>query len=75
MSKKTNLPAYRVKFCPVIGTDDTGSDKLGSAIEIGALWPRKDAKKGFIQKLSIVPANLNDGVLLIMPVETDGGAQ
>lgn len=67
MSNTKTQPLYRAKFCAVTGTDEKGKDQLGHAVEIGAVWPRKDAGKGAILKLHIVPQNLDRGVILLHP--------
>ncbi len=69
MSTK-NQPLYRAKFCAVIGTDENGKDKLGRSVEIGAVWERREAGKGAILKLDIVPEGLRDGVLFLHPVNS-----
>ena len=46
MSNAKQRPIYRPKFCRVIGTDEAGKDKLGRAVEIGAVWARREAGKG-----------------------------
>ncbi len=74
MSKSKNQPLYRAKFCPVIGTKEDGKDKLGRAVEIGAVWPRREASKGAIVKLDIVPQDFTNGVLFLDPVEKGGYA-
>ncbi|MEO1555870.1 MAG: hypothetical protein AAFS01_05530 [Pseudomonadota bacterium] len=69
MTNKTQ-PLYRAKFCPIVGTDETGKDQLGRAIEIGAVWQRPDASKGAILKFDLVPADIQGGVLLLQPIDT-----
>jgi len=68
MEKKK--PTHRVSFSRIIGTDDQGNDKLGSAREIGAIWPR-DNGKGGILRLDHIPVELtqHQGVVFI----TDAG--
>lgn len=67
MSKK---PTHRVSFARIIGTDDEGKDKLGSAREIGTIWPR-DNGKGGILRLDHVPVELtrHQGVLFVSEAE------
>ncbi|MEO1149918.1 MAG: hypothetical protein AAFW83_02915 [Pseudomonadota bacterium] len=64
-------PTHRVSFCRIIGKHENGTDKLGSAREIGAVWDRKGDKKGGILKLDHIPVELtrHEGVLFIVPVE------
>lgn len=68
MSESKNQPLYRAKFCAVIGTDEAGKDKLSRAVEIGAVWSRREASKGAILKLDIVPQDFAKGVLFLEPV-------
>ena len=44
-------PTHRVSFARIIGTDETGADRLGAAREIGAIWPRSGDKEGGILRL------------------------
>lgn len=69
MSNAKQKPIYRAKFCRIIGTDEAGKDKLGKAVEIGAVWARREAGKGAIIKLDIVPQDFANGVLFLDPVE------
>mgnify|MGYP001373809582 CR=1 FL=1 len=64
MEKKN--PTHRVSFARIIGTDDQGKDKLGSAREIGAIWSR-DNGKGGILRLDHIPVELtrHQGVIFI----------
>ena len=71
MTEAKNLPLYRAKFCTVIGQDEAGKDKLSRAIEIGAVFSRKDPSKGAILKLDIVPQDLQRGVLFLDPVQSE----
>jgi hypothetical protein len=65
---RTNLPLYRLGFAPRTGVAANGQPTLGYPVEIGAVFSRKDAEKGLIAKFSIIPADLKDGVMLLMPV-------
>ncbi|MBU1211957.1 MAG: hypothetical protein KJ587_11870 [Alphaproteobacteria bacterium] len=71
MSNAKQKPIYRAKFCRIIGTDEAGKDKLGRTIEIGAVWSRREAGKGAILKLDIVPQDFTNGVLFLDPVEAE----
>ena len=64
MTKKQ--PTHRVSFSRIIGTDDQGNDKLGSAREIGAIWPRGEGKGGIL-RLDHIPVELTryQGVIFI----------
>jgi|GEM_PF-5881856 len=64
-------PAYRLGFAPRTGTDNNGHSVLGYPIEIGAVFNRLDAEKGMIAKFQIVPTDLKDGVLFLMPLKQD----
>ncbi|MEO1603553.1 MAG: hypothetical protein AAFU49_24460 [Pseudomonadota bacterium] len=68
MTTQTNKPIYRAKFARVIGTDENGKDRLSRVVEIGAVWARREAEKGAILKLDIVPQDLSNGVLFLDPV-------
>lgn len=70
-NSKNKLPLYRVHFASIIGTDENGKDKLGNSVEIGAVWQRKQADKGAILKLNVVPQNMSEGVVFLHPVETN----
>ncbi len=67
---RANLPLYRLGFAPRTGVAANGQPTLGYPVEIGAVFSRKDAEKGLIAKFSIIPADLKDGVMLLMPVRT-----
>lgn len=71
VSTVKSRPTHRVTFARITGQDENGNDVLGPAREIGAIWPRKNGKKGGIQKLDHVPAELalHQGVLFILPVD------
>jgi len=66
-----NKPTHRVSFSRIIGQNEDGSDKLGSAREIGAIWKRKEGKKGGILQLDHIPMELTQrqGVLFVLPLE------
>lgn len=68
---QTSKPTHRVSFSRVIGNNPDGTNKLGSAREIGAVWARKGDKKGGIIQLDHIPVELtrHQGVLFIVPVE------
>ena len=74
MSNSKNQPLYRVKFCTVIGQDENGKDKLSRAVELGAVWPRRDASKGAVLRLDIEPKDIRAGVVFLDPVEQGGYA-
>lgn len=67
---KSAQPAWRLGFAPRTGTDRNGQPTLGYPVEIGAVFPRRDADKGYVAKFAMIPADLKDGVLLLMPVTT-----
>ncbi|MCF6292980.1 MAG: hypothetical protein L3J04_06255 [Robiginitomaculum sp.] len=64
-------PTHRITFARIIGKDKNGNNKPGLAREIGAIWPRKNGKKGGILKLDHVPAELalHQGVIFTLPVD------
>lgn len=72
-SARKTRPTHRVSFARILGQDENGQDILGPAREIGAIWPRKSGKKGGIQKLDHIPAELtqHQGVIFILPVESE----
>lgn len=73
MTKQTahesKKPAYRLGFAPRTGTDNNGQPTIGYPVEIGAVFPRREAEKGMIAKFNIVPTDLKDGVLFLMPIK------
>ena len=68
---KNDGPTHRISFARILGQDEHGKDILGPAREIGAIWPRKNNKKGGILKLDHIPTELtqHQGVLFVLPVE------
>lgn len=62
-------PSHRVAFARIIGCDEQGNDQLGSAREIGAIWPRENGK-GAIMRLDHIPIELSQhqGVIFINEV-------
>jgi len=68
-SQPKSKPLYRVSFSAFTGKDDKGNDRLGSAREIGSVWPRKDGKAPII-RFDIIPIELTQrqGVLFLNPV-------
>ena len=69
MSNTKQRPLYRAKFCRVVGTDENGKDKLSRAVEIGAVWARREAEKGAVLRLDVVPQDLANGILFLDPVK------
>ena len=61
-------PAYRMAFARKHLSNGKGKDQLGYPREIGAAWTRKDETKGLVLDFDIVPANMNEGVILLLPV-------
>ncbi|MEM8772993.1 MAG: hypothetical protein AAGD92_15200 [Pseudomonadota bacterium] len=70
-AQSSKKPTYRLGFAPRTGTDNSGQPTLGYPIEIGAVFERRDAEKGMIAKFQIVPTDLKDGVLFLMPVRSE----
>lgn len=67
----TSGPAYRLGFAPRTGRDANGQPTIGYPVEIGAVFHRKDRGKGLVAKFSIVPADLKDGVLFLLPIRRE----
>ena len=68
MTKKR--PLYRVTFAL---RSTLEPDKLAKPREIGAVWPRT-GKPGGIVRFDVVPHDLAQGVIFLVPVE-NGGAE
>lgn len=68
MTENSKLPIYRINFCPIVPADKSGKDRLGKSVEIGTVWQRKQAGKGAILKLTIVPENFREGVVFLDPI-------
>ena len=66
-------PSHRVSFARIIGQSEDGSDKLGSAREIGAIWPRKGDANSSILRLDHIPIELtqHQGVIFISSVDAN----
>lgn len=64
-------PIYRLCFSAKNGTNANGQANLGYPVEIGAAFERKDATKGLIAKFHIIPMDIKDGVLFLIPADTD----
>lgn len=78
MKKKPAInekPLFRVSFSR-IHKDADGNQLVGRPKEIGAIWPRKNGKKGGILALDLIPIELTrrEGVLFILPVDADNGS-
>lgn len=73
---KTNAkPAYRLCYAARGGVDANGQAQLRYPVEIGAVFNRKDPTKGLVAKFHFTPADMRDGVLLLMPVIQSDQAQ
>ncbi|ODA66585.1 hypothetical protein A7A08_02352 [Methyloligella halotolerans] len=76
MSKQSpkTRPSHRISFARIIGTDEKGNERLGSAREIGSVWPRKNGG-GSIIRLDFVPIELtqHQGVLFLSEVADKSG--
>ncbi len=64
-------PAYRLCFSAKNGTNGNGQAQLSYPVEIGAAFERKDPSKGLIAKFHIIPMELKEGVLFLIPADTD----
>lgn len=77
MRKKqtTNRPTQRISFARIVGQDENGADIVGSAREIGSVWPRKNG--GGIVRLDHIPVEMtrHEGVLFINDVQSDNDEQ
>ncbi len=62
-------PTHRVSYSRITGMDAKGNDILGPAREIGAVWGRTGDKKGGIIRLDVIPAQIENGVLFLLPVD------
>ena len=71
----TNKPTHRVSFARFIGVDEQGEKKLGSAREIGAIWPRENGKGGIL-RLDHMPVELtrHEGIVFITELKSDGAS-
>jgi len=71
-SESKTRPIYRVSFAKKTGVDENGNATLGSAREIGSVWPRRDGKGGIL-RLDHIPIELthNQGVLFLFPTEAN----
>jgi hypothetical protein len=67
-----NRPQSRVCFARKTGIDDKGNDVLGSAQQIGSVWPRRDGK-GSILRFDHIPIELtqHQGVLFLFATDAD----
>lgn len=76
-NSKPERPLYRVTFSRITGKDNDGRDILSKPKEIGAVWRRKNDKAGGIVTLDLIPIELTQrqGVLFLVPVGEEGGAQ
>lgn len=65
-------PLFRVSFSRIDLAED-GTQVVTRPKEIGAVWPRKNGKKGGILALDLIPIELTQrkGVLFILPVDAD----
>lgn len=63
---KNNKPTHRVSFARIERSKFKDDDKVGSAREIGAIWPRENGK-GSILRFDHIPVELtrHEGVLFI----------
>lgn len=64
-------PAYRLCFSAKTGINNNGQSSLSYPVEIGAAFERKDPSKGLLAKFHIIPTDLKDGVLFLIPADAD----
>jgi len=64
-----NRPSHHISFARIVSTDGMGNDKLGSAHEIGTIWPRENGK-GAILRFDHIPVEMSrhEGVIFINEV-------
>lgn len=64
-------PLYRVTFSRFTGKDGNGRDICARPLEIGAVWPRKEGKKGGVISLNLIPTDLvtRSGVMFLVPLD------
>ena len=72
---KKSPPVYRLCFSAKNGTDRNGQPTLAYPVEIGAVFERRERDKGLIAKFSIIPTELKDGVLFLMPADAERRAE
>ena len=70
-TKPKARPVYRLCFSAKNGTDGNGQAQLHYPVEIGAAFERKDPTKGLVAKFHIIPTDFKDGVLFLIPADTD----
>ena len=65
-------PSHRISFARIVSTNGMGKDKLGSAREIGTIWPRENGK-GAILRFDHIPVELarHNGVIFVNEVGSD----
>lgn len=62
-------PAFRLCFAAQTGNLRDGRPELSYPVEIGACFHRKDPSKGLVARFTLIPEQMREGVLLLMPVE------
>jgi hypothetical protein len=68
--KSTNRPTHRISFARIVGHDQDGKDRLGTAREIGAVWPRAQGEGGIL-RFDHIPIEMTQhgGVLFVTPID------
>ena len=68
--KSNNRPTHRVSFARIIGQDQDGKDQLGTAKEIGAIWPRAQGNSSIL-RFDHIPIEMTQhgGVLFVSPID------
>lgn len=77
MNPTKTRPAFRLRYSANEGTDANGQSKLSYPVEIGVAFERNDASKGLIARFTIIPEDMRDGVLFLVPADAsadDGDA-
>ena len=68
--KSNNRPTHRVSFARIVGQDQDGKDQLGTAKEIGAIWPRAQGNSSIL-RFDHIPIEMTQhgGVVFVSPIE------
>lgn len=68
MSEEKQIPIHRIAFSKK-QIDADGQEKLGRPVDVGAVWPRKNEKKGGLVSWTLSPKNLGDGAWFFLDTE------
>ncbi len=70
-SKPKARPIYRLCYSAKNGVDGNGQAILEYPVEIGGAFARRETEKGLVARFKIIPENMRDGVLFLIPAEND----